>query len=337
MFSASSPYGPRVTTAPPTRIVPEELSGSPLDGAVKALFELTWGKARKAVETGKISVDGAVETDGLRRVRKGAVLTMNERAPKPRPAEIPESTIVHVDAHVVVVDKPAGTSTVPYDDTETGTLDEKVRAYLSRVSRGSGNVRPSLGVVHRIDKETSGLVVFTRTWLAKEALSSQFRAHTTTRRYFAIVHGEAHTKTIVSHLVADRGDGVRGSVERRRGGARGGKPGTEGQRSVTHVEVVERLEGATLVACRLETGRTHQIRVHLAEDGHPLVGEKVYIRGYRGEEIPAERAMLHAALLGFVHPKDEVPVVFTRPWPTDFERTLRRLGGKSRFEDVIDA
>ena len=147
MFSTASPYGPPVTTAQPTRTVPEELSGSPLDGAVKALFELTWGKARKAVETGKISVDGAVETDGLRRVRKGAVLTMNERAPKPRPAEIPESTIVHVDAHVVVVDKPAGTSTVPYDDTETGTLDEKVRAYLSRVSRGSGNVRPSLGVV----------------------------------------------------------------------------------------------------------------------------------------------------------------------------------------------
>lgn len=320
----------------PTRDVTKDLEGSALDGAVRVLFELTWGKARKAVASGKVTVDGVVETDGLRRVREGSKLALNERAPKPRPSELSKDLVVYCDNHVIVVDKPAGMSTVPFDETETNTLEDKVRGYLSRQVRATttGAVRPTLGVVHRIDKETSGLVVFSRTWLGKESLSSQFRAHTTTRRYYAIVHGEMRAKTIVSHLVADRGDGVRGSVEKRKGGTRGGMLGREGQKSITHVEVVEKLDGATLVCCRLETGRTHQIRVHISEDGHPLVGERVYIRGYRGEEIPADRAMLHAALLGFSHPKTEEHVQFARRWPDDFERTLRRLGGKTRFEDL---
>lgn len=304
----------------PTVPVPEELHDHPLDGVVRVLFSLTWGKARKSVEQGKVTVDGQRETSGLRRVRAGSAIGYDERARKIRPDELPREAFVHVDTHVVVVEKPPGISTIPYDETETGTLDEKVRAYLSRTSTTSG--RPSLGVVHRIDKETSGLVVFTRTWLAKESLTRQFRAHTVERRYFALVCGEARDKTITSHLVQDRGDGLRGSIERMRGRR---PPSTHGQKSVTHVEVVERLRDATLVSCVLETGRTHQIRIHLSEEGHPLVGERVYVRGYQGPEIPAERLMLHAAELGFEHPRTEALIRFESPPPQDFARTLARL------------
>jgi 23S rRNA pseudouridine1911/1915/1917 synthase len=293
-------------------VVPQELVGSALDAVVRALYTTTWGEARKWIARGKITVNGAVWTDGRRKVGAGATIARTLHAPRPRAAALPAGAIVHVDAHVVVVDKPSGMSTVPYDENETGTLDERVRDHLARAKGG----RPPLGVVHRIDKETSGLVVFTRTWLAKKSLASQFRAHTVHRRYLAIAHGDVHARTFRSHLVADRGDGLRGSSRSRH---------QEGQLAVTHVDVVERLQGATLIACRLETGRTHQIRIHLSEAGHPLVGERVYVRGFEGEPIPAPRLMLHAAELGFVHPATERDVRYEVDPPADFAETLARL------------
>jgi 23S rRNA pseudouridine1911/1915/1917 synthase len=120
--------------------------------------------------------------------------------------------------------------------------------------------------------------------------------------------------------MANRGDGLRGSL-------RGG--GQQGQLAVTHVEALEPLRGATLVACVLETGRTHQIRIHLSEAGHPVVGERVYVRGREEGLLPAPRLMLHAARLGFVHPKTEEQVVWERGAPEDFEETLGRLRRRS--------
>jgi 23S rRNA pseudouridine1911/1915/1917 synthase len=199
---------------------------------------------------------------------------------------------------------------------------------LQATQKGGSRARPALGVVHRIDKETSGLVVFTRTWLAKKSLSSQFRAHTVHRRYLAIAYGEVRTRRIESHLVEDRGDGLRGSWERTGSGRAGKKPPPSAQRAVTHVESLEPLEGATLVACRLETGRTHQIRVHLSEAGHPILGERVYVRGYTGPEIPAPRLMLHAAELGFVHPATNREMRFERPMPEDMRAVLAGLEGR---------
>jgi len=288
-----------------------------LDAAVRALFEVSWGQARKWIERGKITVDGEPWTDPLKRVMPGASLVLTMNAQKPRPAtDLPKGAIVYVDPHVIVVNKPAGISTVPYDESETGTLDERVRAALSRMEKKTDrHARPTLGVVHRIDKETSGLVVFTRSWQAKQSLSSQFRAHTVHRRYYAIAHGAVVARTIRSHIVPNRGDGLRGSRPR----------DDEGQLAITHVEVVEKLKGATLIACRLETGRTHQIRVHLSEAGHPIVGERVYVRGWPGEQIPAPRLMLHARELGFTHPATEEAVKWLVEPPTDFEETLARL------------
>jgi 23S rRNA pseudouridine1911/1915/1917 synthase len=174
-------------------------------------------------------------------------------------------------------------------------------------------------VVHRLDKETSGVMVFTRTLEAKKHLSQQFREHTVERRYLALVHGRLERALVLeSYLIEDRGDGLRGSA---RGTTKGG------QRALTRVTPKRQLAGATLVECRLETGRTHQIRIHLSEAGHPLVGERVYIRNYAGARIDAPRMMLHAAALGFVHPVDEEPMGFDAPPPADFERLLASLGG----------
>src|SRR5512140_2757986 len=224
------------------KIVTTELARHPIDAAVRALYGVSWGEARRWIERGKITVDGEAWTDPRKKVREGARLVLTMNAPKPRPAtDLPAGAIVFFDAHVVVVNKPSGISTVPFDESETGTLDERVRAALSRMDKkGDRNGRPTLGVVHRIDKETSGLVVFTRTWLAKKSLAAQFREHTVHRRYYAIAHGDVVGRTIRSHIVPNRGDGLRGSRAK----------GDEGQLAITHVEVVEKLKGATLIACR---------------------------------------------------------------------------------------
>lgn len=301
--------------------VSPELHRVPLDGVVRALFGVSWGRARAFVESGKVFIDDAPATDATFRPREGALVELRMAAQRPRRrGDLGADALVFVDAHVVVVAKPAGLSTVPFDERETDTLDARVRRLLAK--KGGG--RPNLGVVHRIDKETSGLVVFTRTWLAKEALSAQFRAHTTHRRYLAIVHGVLSAQTFVSHLIEDRGDGLRGSLEKLRARGRD-RPGVSGRRAVTHVEPREALRGATLVECRLETGRTHQLRIHLSEAGHPIVGERVYIRDYAGPLIEAPRLLLHAAELGFVHPATEAPMRWTVAPPDDFARSLAKL------------
>ena len=301
---------------PQTAIVPPELAG-PLDRAVRALLGSTWGKARAWIEAGKVSVAGTVVRETTSRVPAGAEIAVDERARKQRAAELSDEQVVHVDAQLIVVAKPAGVSTIPYDGSEEDTLDARVRAWLERRRHVPRGGRPSLGIVHRLDKETSGLVVFTRTWLAKTALSGQFRQHSVHRRYVAIVHGHLVGRTITSWLVENRGDGLRGSV-------RGTKP-AHAREATTHVEALETLSGATLVGCRLETGRTHQIRIHLSELGHPLVGEKVYVRRFPGPVIEAPRLMLHAAELGFVHPATDREVRWELPLPADISRVLAAL------------
>jgi 23S rRNA pseudouridine1911/1915/1917 synthase len=146
------------------------------------------------------------------------------------------------------------------------------------------------------------------------------------RRYLALVHGELKdARSIETHLIRDRGDGLRGSYGRFRR-PRGPLP-RDAQRASTHVRPLEPLRGATLVECRIETGRQHQIRIHLSELGHPVIGEAVYIRDYTGERIDAPRTMLHAAVLGFAHPSDGRPMRFEQPAPADFQALLAKLRG----------
>lgn len=348
--------GPGSTGRPPAaesagvgapRAVGPELAGSPLDAVVRALFALSWNRARDLVGRGKVSVDGRVVTTPTSRVRAGARVALDLAARDPRAAResLDRRALVHVDAHVVVVDKPSGVATVPFDPEgmgasiavrrsagEEASLDQRVRAALAARERARGlrGPPPEIGVVHRLDKETSGLVVFTRSWAAKKALLQAFRLHHVHRRYLALVHGVPKDRTIVSHFVEDRGDGLRGSVERR-GGRKYAVGSEKTQRAVTHIEVVERFasggagQPCALVACRLETGRTHQIRIHLSEAGHPVLGERVYVRGYDRALVPAPRVMLHAAELGFEHPATGKAMRWTSATPDDMEEMLAFL------------
>ncbi len=309
-----------------TAQVPEHDAGKRLDAVVRSLFALSWTDAREAIRSGKVFVGdpAAPWTDPAAPAMRGAPIELRPAAPRPhvsRLARFERAAIVHLDAHVVVVDKPAGISTVPFGEepSDEETLDAVVREILARRLDRAGlpRGRAPLGVVHRLDKETSGLLVFTRSVAAKKHLANQFRQHTTHRRYLAIVHGEfRQRRTFRTHLIDDRGDGLRGSA---------GPNRREGRLAVTHVEPLRVLSGATLVRCQLETGRTHQIRIHLSEAGYPLVGERVYIRRYSGEPLPAPRLMLHAAELGFEHPATGERAEFSLDPPDDFREVLAAL------------
>jgi 23S rRNA pseudouridine1911/1915/1917 synthase len=225
------------------------------------------------------------------------------------------------------VRKPAGILTVPFERDDRDTLLALARVAVRRIETGKGKTANlTLRAVQRLDKETSGLVVFARTIPAQRHLQQQLAAHTVTRRYLALVHGRAEDAVYETLLVPDRGDGLRGSWGVFRP-ARGEAPPMEttAKEAITRVQVLERLPRATLVACELETGRQHQIRIHLAEAGHPLVGETVYIRDWRGKLLPAPRPMLHATVLGFVHPRTGKRLRFEEPPPADFTGVLERL------------
>lgn len=301
-------------------VVSGDESGKPLDAVLRAHVNESWGRVRDLITRGKITVNGARVVDPVTRVRAGAEISLRIAAKRFDPDALPDDRIVFHDPHLVVVRKPAGISTIPYEPGERGTLEEKVRLWLVRKAKHAPHA--SLGVVHRIDKETSGLVVFARTLAAKKVLSQMFRAHVIERRYVAIVHGIMTVKrTFRSNLVADRGDGLRGSA----------KDSHLGQPSITHAAPITALRDSTLIACALETGRTHQIRIHLSEARHPLVGDRVYTRDWIRDGftlITAPRMMLHAMVLGFEHPITQRPVRFTDAPPEDFLGVASKLAGK---------
>jgi 23S rRNA pseudouridine1911/1915/1917 synthase len=300
---------------------------------------LSWNKARELITRGKVTVDGVTITEITHRVAPSNTVVVDVHARRLRRAELPDDSILYVDADVVVVRKPAGMMTVPYED-ERDTLVDRTRIALIRHARERAakhkNARTGspaqqeLGVVQRLDKDTTGVLVFARTLDSKRVLAQQLRVHSVERRYLAIVNGSLSanaypngTITIESDLIRDRGDGLKGSfgIFRR---PRGPLP-DDAQHAITHIRPLEALRSATLVECKLETGRQHQIRIHLSERGHPIAGEQVYIRDYKGERVAAERPMLHAAVLGFDHPRTGKPMRFSLEPPDDFKALLEKL------------
>lgn len=303
-----------------------------------------WSKVRRLVRNCHVQVNGNLCTDEARKLRPGDVVAV-WREPRPAPARPEDVKIRYLDAHLVVVEKPAGVTTLRHAEERRWpkgrrqlqpTLDEMLAQLLARRA-GRGDRRRSarpkgkparakpLRPVHRLDRDTSGLMVFARTPDAQRRLVQMFRKHALHRVYLAVVLGRAREQTIESRLVRDRGDGLRGSTT---------LPGV-GQQAITHVRPVERLGDYTLVECRLETGRTHQIRIHLAEAGHMVCGEKVYSRRLGGKPLKdpsgATRQMLHAAELGLKHPITGEELLLTAPMPGDMNRLLARLrdaGGK---------
>ncbi|HZZ27799.1 MAG TPA: RluA family pseudouridine synthase [Pirellulales bacterium] len=320
-----------------------ELENQTLGAALRHwLPKLSWSQVRKVIESRRIMVSGNLCVDAGRRLKSDEVVKLLSQptAAPPRPDDV---KVQYLDAHVVVVEKPSGMTTNRHREEQQWakrrrqiqpTLDELLPQIITQIEgrRGKRGVPPPVRAVHRIDRDTSGLVVFARTHAAERILAQQFRQHTTQRRYLAIVEGVAKAQTISSHLVRDRGDGRRGSTEE----------SNVGKVAVTHVQPLEhptllpgecRGEKAayTLIQCRLETGRTHQIRIHLSEQGHPVCGEKVYRQSKFGkisEDVSgAPRLALHAAELGFVHPVTGKRLRFQAALPpdlADFWRQLKR-------------
>jgi 23S rRNA pseudouridine1911/1915/1917 synthase len=285
-----------------------------------------WSRAREVCKRGKVSRNGQVERDSAIRVEAGDVVDIDPHAQRVREHVLPDSAVVFCDPQIVVVNKPAGLITVPFDPGEKNTLVDRLRFWLRRKAGVQG---AELGVVQRLDKDTTGLLVFARSLAAKRALQQQFRVHDIERRYLALAHGDVAAESFDTVLVRDRGDGLRGSfgVFRR---PRGTAP-HDAQRAITQVRPIERLGTASLVECQLQTGRQHQIRIHLSERGHPLLGEPVYVRDFAGPLIAAPRPMLHAAVLGFAHPKNGAPMHFEEPPPEDFQNMLSAL--RARLND----
>jgi 23S rRNA pseudouridine1911/1915/1917 synthase len=288
----------------------------------------SWNQVRRLIETRRVRINGELCLDPARRLREGQIIEILDRpAPKARQHETVK--IVHLDTHIVVIEKPSGISTVRHPlerdwpakrKALSPTLEEIVPKLIAqREGHSRKGPPPRLRVVHRIDKETSGLVVFARTVPAERGLGKQFKAHSVLRKYLAIVPGSVQSQRIVSRLVRDRGDGRRGSTK---------LPGV-GKEAITNIELFESLPGYSVVSCRLETGRTHQIRIHLAELGHPVCGEKVYNRKLDGASIEdksgAPRLALHAAELGFEQPVSGKSMHWSMPLPVDLKSFLSRL------------
>ncbi len=302
-----------------------------LDVAVSRAFGLSRRAARDAVRAGRVDVDGTVEDEPGRLVAESAKLAFLPS----RPARYRVRSRVSVlaeDADFLIVDKPAGLLSVPTAEREKDTLLARVLDYLHhRFGR-----RPTAFVVHRLDKDTSGALVFARSRSALHFLQSLFRRHAIEREYLVIVEGRLpDSGSYTADLVRDGGD-------LRRGVAR---PGQHGERAVTHYRAIERFDGATLVSVELETGRTHQIRVHFAAAGHPVLGDRVYRGRSRGSRARASqrsiggrewkgpqapRQMLHARRLGFAHPRTGERVRAESPLPEDFVEVLENLRKKSK-------
>lgn len=290
-----------------------------LDKLVSERFGLSRRAAQEAVRNGRVDVDGTRCDEPGREVDAETAVAFFPNRPKAR-AVAGRLKVLHEDRHVIIVDKPAGLLTLPTAAGETDTLIDRVGRYL-KVRHGVD--RPYLGVVHRLDRETSGALALARSPEALRAFQARFRAHDIDRQYLAVVEGRVgpESGTVDLPLRANQG-------ELRRGVAR--RP-DEGRHAVTHYQVVERFGPvASLLACWLETGRTHQIRIHLAEIGHPVVGDPVY----RPRSAPRckarfHRQALHAQTLGFRHPITDEQVHVEAPPPADLAGLIVDL--RNRF------
>ena len=318
---------PRIHT-----IGPQEAGRTLLDWMCDRLG-LSRPEASRLLQQRKVRLGGNPCSNPTWRLRAGQRVevpqTRQEPAPRPKKCERrtgPEPILRHIDEHLVIVDKPTGLTTMRHAE-EAAEFGRRGKRFLpttladllpALIAEETGEApRPAIAV-HRIDKETSGLVVFARSTQAESHLGEQFRAHRVERRYHALVRGAARAGRIESWIVRDRGDGRRGSG-----------PEGEGQHAVTHVEVLETFEGVSLVECRLETGRTHQVRIHLGEAGTPLCGERVYDRPVNGKPVPdpggTKRVALHAVVLGLVHPITGKAMRWTSALPDDMAGLLAKL------------
>ena len=298
--------------------VPAALAGERLDRVVALILDVSRSVASTVVESGGARVDGQPCISGKLRLVEGQEVAVDPGAvpvsslPAPDPSV--EFGVVHVDDDVIVVDKPAGLVVHPGAGNADGTL---VNGLLARFPELAGVGEPHRpGIVHRLDAGSSGLLVVARTQDAADALIGQFASHSATRAYLALVWGypEATHGVIDAPIGRSRQDPLRMAVV------------ADGRPSRTEYRVLQRFDRPAelaLLDCRLETGRTHQIRVHLSSINHPLVGDPVY--GQRRPRLQLERPFLHAAELAFVHPGSGERVEFRSPLADDLADRLASM------------
>ena len=291
-----------------------DISGERLDAFLARCSGLTRSAAQKLLEQGLVTLNG-------RPGRKNDRLNPGDRVeytlPEAKPVDIPARDIpleiVYEDEDVMVINKPKGLVVHPAPGHEDDTLvNGLLFAKGDSLSGINGELRP--GIVHRIDKDTSGLLAVAKNDLAHTMLASQLKDHTMARTYDAIVCGSFREDngTVDAPIGRHPTDRKKMCVTQRCS-----KP------AVTHYEVVERFRGYTHIRCHLETGRTHQIRVHMAYIGHPLLGDTVY--GHKNKELGQDSQCLHASALCFRHPRDGRPVMVFAPLPEYFQQVLEKL------------
>lgn len=335
--------------------VPDALEGQTLAAVLRRWQpEMSWSVAKRMIVTRRVTVNGTLCLNDARRLRAGEEVTLLEEpgAPVPREHDV---RVLRIDPDLIVIDKPAGVITLRRDEErdmspQRKSLQPSLDELLQRLLAGSGRAarasrprrgrardteaRPAMHVplyaVHRLDRDTSGVMLFALSARARDVLIGMFARHQVQRTYIAVVHGHLPAeRTIESWIVRDRGDGLRGSLP----------PGSDtsaARQAITHVRPIEHLgRDYTVVECRLETGRTHQIRIHLSEIGHMLCGEKLYLKPIadapeRKDTSGAPRQALHSAEMRLSHPITGEALHFASPLPGDLSRWLQRL--RERYE-----
>lgn len=369
-MSDESRQNPSRDSQPQVYHLSPELEGQTIAGAIKKLqTAASWGQVKGWISKRHVEINGNLCVDEARRVKANDVIKIWSN-PRSKTIETSDIRLAFMDEHLLVVEKPAGVNSVRHVEERSlstrrrqlqPTLEELLPPVLAKIQRlrwpplppkgmnkgarqanehraSNGSlpiqnpwkIPPELQVfaVHRLDRNTSGLMLFARTRLAEQRLVNMFRRHTIQREYVAVCHGTVSPQTIESTLTRDRGDGLRGSLP---------PDPTEQQletaeRSVTHILGSKPIAGGkySLVRCRLETGRTHQIRIHLSEAGHRLCGEPMYNLDQAGKILPdsslAPRQALHSDRIAFTHPFTGQQVKFEMPWPKDLATWIRSLG-----------
>jgi 23S rRNA pseudouridine1911/1915/1917 synthase len=313
-----------------------ESGGSParLDKALAEATGLSRARVQGLIDEGRVDVAGKTATSASMKIAAGTRFRIIIAAAMPAqaaPEDIP-LTIAYEDAHLIVVDKPAGMVVHPAVGNITGTLVNALLHHCAKNGGGklsgiNGVARP--GIVHRIDKDTSGLLVVAKSDAAHEGLAVQFAAHTVHRRYLAVCAGHPSPATGTIDARVGRSDADRKKMTVLPNNS------SRGKTAITHYKVLERFDHAALIECRLETGRTHQVRVHCASIGHALVGDPAYARIPKAlrpviEELGFARQALHAAELGFQHPVTGESLMFRSDLPPDMQELIDQLRRSDR-------
>ena len=344
----------------------EDDNGLTLGAVIKLrMADWSWGQTREALLKRRVQVNGNLCLDQARKVtQKDVIKLWKESLPKPvQPTAV---KFAYVDDFLVVVEKPPGiTSTRHFEERNLPkkrkqlqpTLEEllpealekhfysksKLAERETQLGAKGGNKKTKgrlsaqdaqrqrayqlkkfeVFAVHRLDRDTSGLMLFARTPSIAKLLGASFRKHEVVRKYHAVVHGHPPAQTFDTILVRDRGDGRRGSQPADR------PEDDSAQRAITHMQPIERLGSYSMIECTLETGRTHQIRIHLSEAGFMLCGDAIYNRSPLGIQVEdnsgAPRQALHSATLEFKHPISDELISFKMPWPADLHNWLKKL------------